>query len=454
MANKKGFIFVIVMLLNLFLFAACASQETGKTDDGGDTQKIRKAEDEQVLEKNPEEPAVNMDENLTLKIMLPWGEDMLKERVTDTLYKKYPNIKLELLQMPVNSTALQELNANGIVPDIMLAHDGLDVLQEMDMAYPLDDMIEKSQYDLTRFRGGTVEAVRARDPEGKNQLLGLPAEDMVFGLFYNKEIFDKFGVKYPTDGMTWDEVIDLAKKLTAEVGGVKYRGINFLNMEQAFAQLSATGTNPATGETQFSKNPAFANFFDLLKRMQSIPGNYEKDVEDYFQTRNVAMQVEHIYRAPSFTTVEGLKFDMVSFPTWPDKPGVGPSNFAYPWVINKHSEHKEQAFKVIECILSDENQLTLTRIGVPSPLADTKIREQFGAAKGLQELNLNLKGVYSMKDAEPAYSPYGPETLFFGENYIRDQMRKFLDSNDDIQTYLRKMDDEYAAIVTEKKEKQ
>ncbi|OPA77836.1 hypothetical protein BVG16_15565 [Paenibacillus selenitireducens] len=451
MANKRGFIVVIVMLLNLFLFAACASQETGKTDNGGDMQK---AEDEQDLEKNPEAPAVNMDENLTLKIMLPWGEDMLKERVTDTVYKKYPNIKLELLQQLVNSTALQELNAKGIFPDIMLAHDGLDVLQEMDMAYPLDDMIERFRYDLTRFRAGTVEAVRARDPEGKNQLLGLPAEDMVFGLFYNKEIFDKFGVKYPTDGMTWDEVINLAKKLTTEVDGVKYRGINFLNMEQAFAQLSATGTDPATGETQFSKNPAFAKFFDLLKRMQSIPGNYEKDVEDYFQNRNVAMQVEHIYRTPSFTTIEGLNFDMVSFPSWPDKPGVGPSNFAYPWVINKHSEHKEQAFKVIECILSDENQLTLTRIGVPSPLADTKIHEQFGAAKGLQELNLNLKGVYSIKDAEPAYSPYGPETLFFGGNYIRDQIRKFLDSSGDIQTYLRKMDDEYTTIVKEKREKQ
>jgi len=451
MANKKGFIVVIVMLLNLFLFAACASQETGKTDNGGNMQK---AEDEQDLEKNPEAPAVNMDENLTLKIMLPWGEDMLKERVTDTLYKKYPNIKLELVQQLVNSTSLQELNAKGIVPDIMLAHDGLEVLQEMDMAYPLDDMIKSFRYDLTRFRAGTVEAVRARDPEGKNQLLGLPAEDMVFGLFYNKEIFDKFGVKYPTDGMTWDEVIDLAKKLTNEVEGVKYRGINFLNMQQALAQLSATGTDPATGETQFSKNPTFAKFFDLLKRMQSIPGNYEKDVEDYFQNRNVAIQVDHIFRTPSFATIEGLKFDMVSFPSWPDKPGVGPSNFAYPWVINKHSEHKEQAFKVIECILSDENQLALTRIGVPSPLADTKIHEQFGAAKGLQELNLNFKGVYSMKDAEPAYSPYGPESLFFGEDYVRDQMRKFLDSSGDIQTYLRKMDDEYAAIVTEKKEKQ
>ncbi|WP_018759896.1 ABC transporter substrate-binding protein [Paenibacillus terrigena] len=451
MANKKRLIVVIVMLLNLFLFTACASQETGKTDNGGNMQK---AEDEQDLEKNPEAPAVNMDENLTLKIMLPWGEDMLKERVTDTLYKKYPNIKLELVQQLVNSTSLQELNAKGIVPDIMLAHDGLEVLQEMDMAYPLDDMIKSFRYDLTRFRAGTVEAVRARDPEGKNQLLGLPAEDMVFGLFYNKEIFDKFGVKYPTDGMTWDEVIDLAKKLTNEVEGVKYRGINLLNMQQALAQLSATGTDPATGETQFSKNPIFAKFFDLLKRMQSIPGNYEKDVEDYFQNRNVAMQVDHIFRTPSFATIEGLKFDMVSFPSWPDKPGVGPSNFAYPWVINKHSEHKEQAFKVIECILSDENQLALTRIGVPSPLADTKIHEQFGAAKGLEELNLNFKGVYSMKDAEPAYSPYGPESLFFGEDYVRDQMRKFLDSSGDIQTYLRKMDDEYAAIVTEKKEKQ
>jgi len=453
MMSKKRLLFTFVMILNLFLFAACTSQDTGKSDDAEDTKQVQEAASDQDLEKNPEAPAVNMDEELTLKIMLPWGEDVLKERITDTLYKKYPNIKLELLSLPVNSVNLQELNAKGIVPDIMLAHEGLEVLQEMDMAYPLDDMIERFRYDLTRFRPGTVEAIRARDPEGKKHLLGLPAEDLVWGLFYNKEIFDKFGVKYPTDGMTWDEVIDLAKKLTTEVEGVKYRGINFHNMEQAFAQLSATGTDPETGETQFSKNPAFAKFLDLLKRMQSIPGNYEKDVVDFFQNRNVAMQIEYILYTPYFTTVEGLNFDMVSFPSWPDKPGIGPSNFVYPWVINKYSEHKEQAFKVIESILSDENQLALTRTGVPSPLADSNIHEQFGAAKGLQELNLNFKGVYSMKDAEPAYSPYGPETLVFGGNYIRDQIRKFLDSGDDIPKYLRKMDDEYAAVVAEMKEK-
>ncbi|NOU90117.1 extracellular solute-binding protein [Paenibacillus sp. LMG 31460] len=43
-------------------------------------------------------------------------------------------------------------------------------------------------------------------------------------LYYNKDIFDKFGISYPRNGMTWDEVYDLAKKLNRTEDGISYRG--------------------------------------------------------------------------------------------------------------------------------------------------------------------------------------------------------------------------------------
>lgn len=45
-------------------------------------------------------------------------------------------------------------------------------------------------------------------------------------LFYNKDIFDKFGVAYPKNGMIYEETLDLdlARRVTRSDGGVQYLG--------------------------------------------------------------------------------------------------------------------------------------------------------------------------------------------------------------------------------------
>ena len=43
---------------------------------------------------------------------------------------------------------------------------------------------------------------------------GFPLSLQINVLFYNKNIFDGFGVSYPQDAMTWDEFIETAKRVT------------------------------------------------------------------------------------------------------------------------------------------------------------------------------------------------------------------------------------------------
>lgn len=443
---KKRFILVLALMMIVSMFTACSKESKEESYEGVEGSK----------ESNVEPTAtVNMDEPITLKFMAPWTDELVKQRITDGLSKKYPNITIELIPLSVDAQNLEETLSKGIIPDIVLAHNGLEVLHEVDMIYPLDEMVESNNFDLSKYRNGVIDAVKARDPEGKNRLLGLPAEDVMVALYYNKDIFDKFGQPYPKDGMTWNQVIDIAKKVTGEMDGIKYRGLSLHDLHQAITQLSVTGTDPETGEPQFSKNPAYANFFDLVKRVVSIPGNYEQGVSYNFANLDVAMHMEHIYQIPSYAAVEGLNFDVVTFPSWPDLPGIGPSNFAYPYVISKHSPYKEQVFKVLEYLVSEENQTTISKLGIPSPLADPNIQMLLATANPKMDgKTFNIEGAYSSNAAKPAtYSKFGPDLLYFGQNFIAEHIVKFIDSGDDIPTYLRKMDDEYAAIVTEMKNK-
>jgi multiple sugar transport system substrate-binding protein len=59
---------------------------------------------------------------------------------------------------------------------------------------------------------------------GGGKLYALPISILTQVMYYNKGIFDKFGVPYPKDGMTWDKTLELAKKLDREEQGQQYFG--------------------------------------------------------------------------------------------------------------------------------------------------------------------------------------------------------------------------------------
>ena len=113
----------------------------------------------------------------------------------------------------------------------------------------------------------------------------MPTASDNYALFYNKEVFDLFGVSYPTEDLTWDAVVDLAKKLTGERDGIQYHG---LEMGPGFAgtealvplkQLNVYLTDLETGEVLITKEPAVTKYLELMKKFYSIPGIYSDDPE-------------------------------------------------------------------------------------------------------------------------------------------------------------------------------
>lgn len=73
----------------------------------------------------------------------------------------------------------------------------------------MKDLIKRHNIDLSRFEPSIISALEKMSGGG---LYGLPLYNDRMALYYNKDIFDKFGVPYPKDGMTWDEVIELSIK--------------------------------------------------------------------------------------------------------------------------------------------------------------------------------------------------------------------------------------------------
>lgn len=212
-------------------------------------------------------------EPATVKMLIQVGDEEFNRRFKEQVEAEFPEITLELIQgSPPDLNFLQELYASGEIPDIITVNPTRELVVELDSLEPIDDYIEQSGFDLSIFREGVVENLRSRDPMGEGHLYGLPIESIIITMFYNKDIFDLMGEPYPVDGMTWDETLELAKRMTVERDGIQYKGL-LLSRSHAipYTQLGVPSTDPETGEVLFAQHPDTKRFFDLLDELRNIP---------------------------------------------------------------------------------------------------------------------------------------------------------------------------------------
>lgn len=131
----------------------------------------------------------------------------------------------------------------------------------------LDDLV-----DFGNFTEATLNFIRSN---GKTW--GIPFANQVIGIFYNTEIFDKYGLKEPD---TWDALLDICKKLKAN--GVTPFMIPgkadwALAMQHAMTGVSIPGQDwiakVIKGETTFLD----PEFVDLNRRLNDLKVYYQKD---------------------------------------------------------------------------------------------------------------------------------------------------------------------------------
>src|SRR5690606_17655071 len=97
------------------------------------------------------------------------------------------------------------------------------LVERYDLQYDIEDLIKKHNYDLNRLEPGVVEGMRGLTASGK--LYGLPTNDSgSLVVLYNRDLFDRFGQDYPVDMMTWDEIYQVAQRMTRVEDNVIYRG--------------------------------------------------------------------------------------------------------------------------------------------------------------------------------------------------------------------------------------
>jgi multiple sugar transport system substrate-binding protein len=375
MKKFKFLSLIVSAILLLSILAGCAQKDASSSAEG--TQQPQQT-------KQPERAATP----ITLKLFVWSGftDEELEKFIIDPVKKKYPYITIQPVMRGKDVNA-ESLTLGGNEVDMLSIQTGpvMGQFRALKLLEDLTPLIKKNNVNLDKFDPDFLEVVRS-ESDGKG-LYGVPYSTNAWVLVYNKDIFNKFGVAYPKDGMTWDEVYELAKKVTRNEGGTQYHGIDYQTLQVLAEPLSIVVVDPKT-ERAAINSPAWIRVFEFAKKLNDIPGNELKIVtaaktnDRFIKDKNVAM-----FASPNFNSfISGaslqpdLNWDLVQYPSFAEKPNTRGMIKVDPMLsIPVTSRYKDEAMKIIDLVTSHDSQLALAKSGGVPVLTDPELKKEFGA---------------------------------------------------------------------------
>ncbi|MEV5027845.1 ABC transporter substrate-binding protein [Paenibacillus sp. LPE1-1-1.1] len=314
--------------------------------------------------------------------------------------KKFPEITLKHVHWN-DGTRYEDLIAKGTIPDIVFEEtyrNAHRMIEKFELEYDMSDLIKKFNFDTSVLDQGSLERIKTASG---GKIYALPFEQSDFVLVYNKDIFDKYGLDYPKDGMTYDEAYELTKKLTRQDGDITYKGYQqHPSHYMYYNQLSESVLNPNEDKGDLDTD-SWLKIVNNIRRFYEIPGNQFTTTSD-FPKGQMGMSVDVIENVLKWSQdYPDLNFDISSVPVFPEA-----SNNKYQANVNglfitKQSKHKDLAFQVIQYLLSDEVQEARAKEGIISPLNDSKVQQAF--AQNVPQLSdKHTEGIFALKSAMPA----------------------------------------------------
>lgn len=402
-------------MLSILTLLMVASACSGNKAEPGTT-KVRDQGGEKTVSLNVDKPV-----ELTVYYMFSGlGREGFMNEIGNLIVKKQPNLTFKFLENEQggNLAGLQYLLTTKQDVDLILGTPPVfSDISEAGLDAYIDDLVQTYRFDLGTLDSEVLSVLYAA---GNGELPGLPLKTIPLTILYNRDIFDKFGVDYLKDGMTWDQYYNVVRRITREDGGVTYKGFanhqmgGYTSNNQLSLPLIDAKTNKAALDTdrwksylenllRFYQIPGIAMNADDLKA-SSGAGAYTK----FTKEQSVASILTYASNYPKKSAGIDMNWDAVQYPQFPEAPDTGSMPHMVFMALSSTSKHKEEAFKAMTAMTSEEVQLSLARIGVIPVLKNQqKVLEVFGT--GTEDLKgRNVKGLIPRKYA--AAVPYSKHT--------------------------------------------
>lgn len=303
--------------------------------------------------------------NGTVKIKFSmWDAVPKNNNFVENFMKENPDIIIEMVSIPADSYS-QKLNtmvATNTAPDVMLVWEcDLPNFANGDKIVALDDYISDTKSFSAEDFIPAVNNVR-KISGGKNY--GLPWCYAGEILYYNKNMFDKSGVSYPTNKWTWDDFTNAAKKLTIVENGITtqwgaddmtFGGLWYSTIGAAGDSVIDQSGNLVMGE---GLRKTLQWQYDLVNKFKVVPPPSASSAgSDLFLSGRAAMTRTGSWMCSTYRQIENFSWDIAILPKGTRQYSSLHTGF---FTISKDSKNKEAAWRFIEYCMSEEGQKSIS----------------------------------------------------------------------------------------------
>lgn len=420
---------ITLSMVTAVVVAGCSGES--KTDSKGT-----------VLEPDPSGP---------VEINLVTPEASITPEYLEQLRKKFPNYTINHINQSAKGQSIVDLITTGVPVDILgragagFYTDLIDTKLEFDMT----PYVKEYGINLNEFEPQIMNYIRTISNGG---LYGVPGGTAInHMLFYNKSLFDKFGVSYPKDGMTWEQAMDLAARMTRTDSGVNYYGFTgHLGVMTNWNQFGLSLVDPKTNKPTINTDQRWKSYFQIVYGNNVLNEAYRRDNRAFSGSTarltegRTAMVLfnANIALATKELQEDIVNWDMVALPTFKDAPKTGSPMNSSIFALTKQTRHKRASMEVIKYLVSDENMLPLTKMGYLVPkITDTIVKSFATEAK---PANKNWKGImYNQYASHPLPSKSSSEISAIHTKYIEAIVKGQYDMN----TALRMAEEEALKVI-------
>jgi multiple sugar transport system substrate-binding protein len=311
------------------------------------------------------------------------------QKIAADYMAKHPDVHIELQNAPWSGyfTKLDAELAAGGGPDVFFitnvpSYAARNTLED------LGPWIAKTNFPIDQY---VKDSLRIHSLNGK--LYSIPRDTATNVLYYNKDDFDKAGIKYPDDTWKWADLQAAAKKLTVTSGGrVTRYGLVLESNEWPMFVYQNGGSvfddpvQPTTFTLGDDKGAAAIQWVaDMINKDKSVPNFQESDqmggTASMFTADQASMSITNASRLGSYANAT-FKWAVAPVPAGPD--GIkaneaGGAGFA----MNANSKIKDAAWAFMQYLCGPDGQIAFTSSGgspaVPAMIGNADVKASFKA---------------------------------------------------------------------------
>lgn len=404
---KKALVGSLALASSLFFLSACGG---GNSSSGGDSE----------------------DGKVTLRFSY-WDE--FPEEAIQAFNEEYPDIKIEHVKVPGDdySQKVNQMVAGGTAPDVMVSYETdyprfakAGAIEDLEPYLKESDKIDASDFipavqSLADQTGGTY---------------GLPWCYATELLFYNKDMFDKAGIEYPTNEWTWDDYSEAAKKLTIKDGSRTTQwGSDTLTFGGIWYALAGQAGDDVVKDNKLALGDGMTKALEFMNKLTNEDKSAPKpaagtNVSDLFAAGKAAMSMSGSWMATLYSDAD-FNWDIQTLPKGEKAYNSLHTGF---YTISSQSKHKDEAWKFVEFMMSEKGQNIFSETQ-KNPSALQTIAEQ-GAYRSPGENGPENWGAYDEAGAEGrfGYTMINTKTT----NDLIDQFNSYLLGNKTIDEIIEK----------------